>query len=289
MTNTANTILLLGGTGKTARRIATRLTAAGATPRTAARHDASIHFDWDDPATHGAALDGAAAVYLVPPARSLEFAPQVSVFLDRAEAAGVRHVTFLSARGVEHAPPEAAMRAVELDLAARQRLTHSILRPSWFMQNFSESFFLPTADGVISAPTGDGAEAFVHADDIADVAAATLLEPGAHDGAGYTLTGPGMLTFAEVADAIATASHRPITHADVGPAEWLAAALATGLPAPYAELLGGLLEVIRAGAGATPTDDVRSVTGRPSRSFADFVADPATVAAWTRSPHEATV
>jgi uncharacterized protein YbjT (DUF2867 family) len=277
------TILLLGGTGKTARRIAPRLTSAGATVRTAARKGADVRFDWDDTSTHDAALEGADAVYLVPPGLRLDFAPLVSGFLDRAETAGVRHVTFLSARGVEHAPPEQAMRATELDLAARTAFTHSILRPGWFMQDFDEYFFQPAiaADGVIVAPTGQGAEAFVHADDIADVAAATLLAPAGHAGAAYALSGPEALTLAQVAERIAVAAGRPIRHVDPPVEQWVAGAAEGGIPLDYARLLGALFDNLRADASATVTDDVERVTGHAPRSFDDYLANPATVAAWT--------
>jgi uncharacterized protein YbjT (DUF2867 family) len=274
------TILLLGGTGKTARRIAPRLTTANV--RTAARSGADVRFDWDDTTTHDAALEGVDAVYLVPPALRLDFAPQVSAFLDRAEAAGVRHVTFLSARGVEYAPPESAMRASELDLAARTKLTHSILRPGWFMQDFDEYFFQPSiaADGVIVAPTGDGAEAFIHAQDIAEVAAATLLNPAEHEGAAYDLSGPEALTLAQVAERISAAAGRPVSHVDPPVEQWVADTAAAGMPLEYAQLLGGLFENLRASATAAVSDDVQRVTGHAPRSFDDYLADPATVAAW---------
>jgi uncharacterized protein YbjT (DUF2867 family) len=275
-------ILLLGGTGKTARRIAPRLTAAGATVRTAARRGADVRFDWDDPATHDAALAGIDVVYLVPPTARLDFVPLVSAFLDRAEAAGVRHVTFLSARGVEYAPPEAPMRATELDLQRRTGLTHSIVRPGWFMQDFDEYFFQPAiaADGVVVAPTGDGAEAFVHADDIAEVAASTLLAPEQHAGAGYTLSGPEALTFAQVAERIGAAAGRPVTHVDPTVEDWVAATAAAGMPLDYAELLGSLFDLLRASANAAISPDTQRVTGHAPRSFDDYVANPATVAAW---------
>jgi uncharacterized protein YbjT (DUF2867 family) len=80
-----------------------------------------------------------------------DFADQVSVFLDQADAAGARHVTYLSAYGIDSAPPETAMRSVELDLLGRPGITHAILRPSWFMQNFSETFLRPVG----SRPGGD--------------------------------------------------------------------------------------------------------------------------------------
>jgi uncharacterized protein YbjT (DUF2867 family) len=280
-----STILILGGTGKTGRRIAPRLRAAGADVRTAARSGADVHFDWHDPETYDAALAGVRAVYLVPPSMDLAYAPLAATFLDRAEAAGVAHVTLLSARGVEHAPPEQAHRALELELGRRPRLTHSILRPGWFMQDFDEFVFAPAivAEGVIVAPSGDGVEAFVHADDIADVAVATLLAPQAHAGAEYALTGPEGLTFAQVAEKISAAAGREIRHVDLPSAQWVEDLRAKGVPEDYAALLGALGDSLRASATAAPTADVERVTGRPPRSFDDYAAEPTVVATWTAS------
>jgi uncharacterized protein YbjT (DUF2867 family) len=275
-------ILLLGGTGKTARRIAPRLRAAGADVRTAARSGADVHFDWDDVSTHDAALQDAHALYLVPPALRLDAAPVVKAFLDRAQAAGVTHVTFLSARGVELAPEEMMLRAIEKDLEGRSDLTYSILRPGWFMQDFDEYFFQPAiaADGLLIAPTGNGAEAFVHADDIADVATATFLDPARHHRGEYALTGPAALTFAQVAEKISAAAGKPVTHVDPPVAEWIETAIAGGIPADYGQILGWLFDAIRANANAASTDDVERVTGHAPRNFDDYLADPATVSAW---------
>ena len=138
MNNTSKPqVLVLGATGKTGSRVAARLSALGASVRTAARSGADVHFDWDSPATFADALRGAAGVYLVSPTLSVDFAGAVARFLDQAERAGVRHVTYLSAYGTEHAPPEVALRAVELDLAARSSLLSSVIRPAWFMEDFS--------------------------------------------------------------------------------------------------------------------------------------------------------
>ena len=277
---TDTTVLVLGGTGKTARRLVPLLVAGGARPRTAARSGADVVVDWHDDSTHDAALAGVDAVYLVPPAMRLDHPPVVAAFLDRAERAGVRHVTHLSAYGVDHAPDEAPLRALELDLARRSGLGHSIVRPSWFMQNFSESFFAPSinGDGVIPAPTGDGAEAFVSAEDIAAVAAATLLDPAAYAGAQLDITGPEALTMAEVAATISAAAGRPVAHVDVPRADWVAATTASGVPADYAELLAGLFDLIRTGNGSRPNDVVEKVTGRAPESLATYAAREA--AAW---------
>jgi uncharacterized protein YbjT (DUF2867 family) len=150
------------------------------------------------------------------------------------------------------------------------------------MQDFSEYFFQPAiaADGVIVAPTGDGAEAFVHADDIADVAAATLLAPAGHAGAGYALSGPEALSFEQVAERISVAAGRPVAHVDPPVHEWVAGAAATGIPLAYAQLLGSLFDAVRAGATAAVSDDVQQVTGHAPRSFAEYLAEPTTVATW---------
>jgi uncharacterized protein YbjT (DUF2867 family) len=197
------------------------------------------------------------------------FAAQVAAFLDLAEAARVRHITYLSAYGIEMAPPEVALRAVELDLMRRTSMSHSILRPAWFMQNFSETFLKPIA-GAITVPTGDGAEAFIDAEDIAAVAAATLADPSSHAGAQYAPTGPDRLTIREAADAIGTITRQPIRHVDVDRRAWVQAVIASGVPTAYGEMLTLLTETVASGRGSRPNDDVRAVTGAPPTSFAEF-------------------
>src|SRR5713101_3916088 len=226
LTSTSLT-LVLGATGKTGSRVANRLLSRGLPVRTAARSGADAHFDWDDPETYAPALHGVNRVYLLGPVMRTDFADQVSMFLDQAEAAGARHVTYLSAYGTGSAPPETAMRSVELDLLGRPGLTHAILRPAWFMQNFSETFLKPIG-GAIVVPTGDGAEAFVDAEDIAAVASATLADPQAHAGAQYALTGPEALTIAEAAKIISDVSGQAIDYTDIDRGEWVAAAVAGG-------------------------------------------------------------
>jgi uncharacterized protein YbjT (DUF2867 family) len=270
MNGSPQTALVLGGTGRTGSLVARKLTERGLATRTAARHGAGVLFDWDDPATHPGALDGVDRLYLVTPVLRVSYADQVAAFLDRAEAAGVRHVTYLSTYGGQLAPPEVDIRAVEADLAAREALTHSVLRPAWVMQNFSDAH-LPVMDGVITVPTGSGTEAFVDAADIAAVAVETLLDPEAHAGAEYAPTGPRSLTFGEVADTIAAVTGRPVRHQDIDPEAWIGGAVAAGLvPADYAVMLRWLTGAIISGNGSTPNGDIEKVTGRPPVGFDDF-------------------
>jgi uncharacterized protein YbjT (DUF2867 family) len=101
--------LVLAGTGKTGSRVAAKLTKLGLSVRTAARNGADVRFDWDDPTTHSPALEDVDRIYLVAPVMRMDFAYQVSSLLDLAEAAGVRHVTYLSAFGIDQAPPQVAI------------------------------------------------------------------------------------------------------------------------------------------------------------------------------------
>ena len=269
--------LVLGGTGKTGSRVASRLRSRSLPVRTAARSGADAHFDWDDLATYAPALRGVERVYLVGPVMRTDFADQVSVFLDQAEDAGSRHVTYLSAYGTDSAPPQTAMRRVELDLLARPGLTHAILRPAWFMQNFSETFLKPVG-GAIVVPAGDGAEAFVDAEDIAAAATATLADPHSHAGAQYALTGPEALTIAAAAKIISDASGQPVDYVDVDRDDWIAAAVAGGVPAGYGAVLRALTETIASGHGSRASNDVEKAAGTAPASFADFARR--TAAAW---------
>jgi uncharacterized protein YbjT (DUF2867 family) len=277
MLTSASLTLVLGATGKTGSRVANRLVSRGLPVRTAARSGAEAYFDWDDPGTYSPALHSVERVYLLGPVMRTDFADQVSVFLDQAEAPGARHVTYLSAYGIDSAPPETAMRRVELDLLGRPGLTHAILRPAWFMQNFSETFLKPIG-GAIVVPAGDGAEAFVDAEDIAAVATATLADPEAHAGAQYALTGPEALTIAEAAKIISDVSGQAVDYTDIDRGEWVAAAIAGGIPADYGAVLSVLTETIASGHGSRPNGDVKKATGPSPASFADFARR--TAAAW---------
>jgi uncharacterized protein YbjT (DUF2867 family) len=145
------------------------------------------------------------------------------------------------------------------------------------MQNFSETFLKPI-DGAITVPTGDGGEAFVDAEDIAAVAAATLADPSSHAGSQYAPTGPDRLTMREAADVIGSMAGQPVRHVDVDRRAWVDAVIASGVPAEYGEMLMLLTETIASGNGSRPNDDVRAVIGAPPTSFAEFARR--TASAW---------
>lgn len=275
-------VLVMGGTGRSGALIARELTKRGLRARTAARSGADVKFDWDDTATYAPALDGAGRVYLVTPVMRTKFVHQVAKFLDLAAASGVRHVTYLSAYGGDRAPAEVDIRAVELELERRSAFSHSILRPAWVMQNFSDQH-LPLIGDAFTVPTGGGKEAFVDAQDIAAVAVETLVDPQAHSGAQYAPTGPQALTVAEVAGIVGSVIGRPVAHNDIDPNAWINGAVEVGfVPADYAVMLRWLTGTIISGNGARPNDDVERVTGRSATSFRDFAERNAV--AWALQP-----
>ncbi|MBG6054413.1 uncharacterized protein YbjT (DUF2867 family) [Salinibacterium sp. CAN_S4] len=271
MTRSDSLTLILGGTGKTGRRIARILREANTPVRTAARSGADVSFDWDDTATHANALLGVDRMYVVPPAFQTDFASTVIGFIEQAKRAGVQHFTYLSARGIEHAPDNVALRAVELHLLNEDSPTFTILRPSFFMQNFTEGAFASAlSTGTLALPAGDGAEAFIDAYDIASVAAATLRDPSSHAGSQYELTGPAALTHAEVARNLSASGHR-VEYQPVSPADWIQQATSHGLPADYAGFLAALLSEIGEGNGARPTGEVERILGRPATALSEVV------------------
>ncbi|KOV58130.1 NmrA family NAD(P)-binding protein [Streptomyces sp. MMG1121] len=269
MNNATPSALILGGTGRTGSLLAGELTRRGVTSRTASRSRADVRFDWDDPVTHAEALADVDRLYLVTPTMRVSYVEQVAAFLDLAQGAGVRHVTYLSAYNADQAPAGIDIAAVEADLASRRALTHSILRPAWVMQNFADEH-MPVIDGAITAPSNGGREAFVDAADIVAVAAETLVDPEAHDHATYSLTGPQALTFREVANTIASVSGRPVVHNDIDQEAFLKGAVAAGVPTEFAVMLRWLTDALITGNGATPTGDIEKVTGRAATTFREF-------------------
>jgi uncharacterized protein YbjT (DUF2867 family) len=282
-TATQRTALVLGGTGRTGAFVARRLAERGLNVRTASRRGANVAFDWDDPSTYAQTLKGVDRAYLVAPVMRIKFADRFADFLDLAAEAGVHHVTYLSTYGSDRSPPEVDIRTVELDLARRSAFTHSILRPAWIMQNFSDEH-LPLINDTITVPTRGGKEAFVDAADIAAVAVETLINPDVHAGAEYAPTGPQSLTVGEVAGIIAGVINRPVIHNDIDPDVWIKGAVEGGfVPADYAIMLRWLTGAIISGNGSQPNGDIEKVTGRPATSFQEFARRNA--AAW--APHTA--
>ena len=269
-THQANPILVLGGTGKTGRRVVDRLTERGVHTRVGSR-SAEIPFDWEDRSTWGPALEGVSAVYIsfYPELAFPGATETIEVFTRTAVAAGARRLVLLSGRGEEEA------RASEL-VVERSGVAWTIVRASWFNQNFSENFLLgPVLSGDIALPAGDAAEPFVDADDIADVAVAALVEDG-HDGQVYEVAGPRLLTFADVAKEISDATGRDVRYTPVSTEEYAAVLRAQDLPLEFVDLFTKILD----GRNASLTDGVRRALGREPRDFRDYARATAATGVW---------
>jgi uncharacterized protein YbjT (DUF2867 family) len=271
------TVLVTGGTGTTGSRVATFLRDRGVDVRTASRHpvagdDRHVLFDWADPTTFAAAVAGVDRVFLVAPLSDTDPALAVGGFLDAAVAAGTRRVALLSSSAVTDAP--AGLGA--LPPLVRSRVPEAaVLRPSWFMQNFVGSH--PVAAGIrergqITTATGDGRVAFVDPGDIAAVAGHLLLGDPIPDGE-LILTGPQALSYAEAAAVVGEVTGTEVRHTSITVEELTAAIESSGVPREYARVLAEMDAEIAGGSEERITTTVQDVTGRPPRSFRDFLAD----------------
>ncbi|MET7300565.1 NAD(P)H-binding protein [Embleya sp. NPDC005575] len=274
MTLSSSKFLVLGGTGKTGRRIVDLLRARDADVRVGSR-GATPAFDWENPATWAPVLQDVHAVYVsFFPDLAVPGAPAtIRAFTEVATSAGVRHLVLLSGRGEEEA--QACERVV-----ADSGIPWTVLRASWFSQNFSENYLIePVLEGRVVLPVGDVGEPFVDADDIAEVAVAVLTEDG-HQGRTYELTGPRLLTFAEAVAEIAAATGRSIDFMSVGADEYAKALEEAGLPSGDVDFLLYLFTTVLDGRNAHPEDGVRQVLGRAPRDFADYARATATAGIW---------
>jgi uncharacterized protein YbjT (DUF2867 family) len=252
----SSTVLVLGATGKTGRRVTELL---GPAARPASRSSAT-KFDWSLPVTWEPAVAGATAAYVVPPENPAALADFVPV----AVQAGVTRLVLLSMRGApEDDPFEAAIK--------NSGAEWTILRPTWFMQNFDEDMFAePVRHGELAVPAGQGVHPFIDVRDIAEVAVAVLTQPG-HAGQTYDLSGPESLSFAEMLARIVAVTGSPVLYTDVAPDDFTASLRGLGYPEEIAELVTMLLVRIRTGAEAHLSDGVQRVLGREPRTFADYL------------------
>lgn len=262
--NRHHPILVIGGTGKTGSRVARKLAATGHVVRATSRSGPFV-FDWQEPSGWASVMAGVQAAYVTyqPDLAAPGSEAAIAAFTKTARAQGLRHIVLLSGRGE---PEAAACEAV----VQSSGLHWTILRANWFMQNFSETFFVEgIRAGELALPAGDVPEPFVDAEDIADVAVAALTDIG-HAGRIYELSGPRALTFAEAVAEIATAMGREIRFSSV-PIDAFAEGLrAHGLPEDMIALVRYLFTTVLDGRNSETRDGVVRALGRAPRDFADY-------------------
>ncbi|WP_411895614.1 NAD(P)H-binding protein [Winogradskyella sp. A2] len=268
-------ILVIGGTGKTGRKVASKLVNLGHNVRIGSR-SASPAFDWDHSETWRESLQGMNKVYIT-------FQPDLAVpgaleaieeLTRQAKRSGVKKMVLLSGKGEREA---------ELceQVVMHSGLDFTIVRASWFNQNFSESFFLePILEGFVALPQAEVKVPYVDTEDIADVAVAALLNDK-HNGKTYQLTGPRALTFKEVIAEISEVSGRDIAFTPIALPAYVNVMKQQGVPADFVWLIEYLFtEVLGNPNNAEITNDIEHVLGRQPKDFSDYVKETTTTGVW---------
>ena len=258
-------VLVLGSNGKTGSRIVERLRAAGNEVRLGSR-SATPPFDWNDRTTWPAVLEGIRATYVAyqPDLCVPGAVDTVRAFFDAATKAGVRKIVLLSGRGEPEAEAaEKALQATSLDW--------TIIRASWFFQNFSENYFLDDIRaGRMTLPDSLAVEPFVDAEDIAEIAALALTG-NRHSRQLYEVTGPEAITFAQAMRIIGRAVGREIQFQTVPMDVYRQALLDAQLPGEIVDLIVYLFTTVLDGRNTPLTDGVQRALGRGPKKFSDYV------------------
>lgn len=267
-------VLVLGGTGKTGRRIAAGLEAAGLAVRVGSRR-ATPPFDWNDEGGWDACLEGVDAAYVsyAPDLAMPGATDAIQAFVERAKRHGVRRLVLLSGRG----EPEAQ----ECERIVQESgMDWTVVRASWFFQNFSEGAFTEMVlGGRITLPAEDVPEPFVDVDDIAEVAVAALSEAG-HAGEVYEVTGPRLMTFPQVASELSEATGRDISFVAVPHDAFIEGVKDSGAPREVVWMLDYLFSTVLDGRNAHLTDGVRRALGREPTDFSAYARRVAATEAW---------
>ena len=266
-------ILVIGATGKTGSRVAAKLEAKDLPVRRGSRNSATP-FDWEAPETWAPALSGARAAYVTyfPDLAFPGAVEKLESLVETAKDVGVEHLVLLSGRGEHHARHgEEVVRNSDIDF--------TIVRAAWFAQNFSEGYLRdPILGGVLPMPGGDIAEPIIDIDDIADVAVAALTEEG-HKGELYEVTGPRLMTFADMARELSDATGRTIRHVPISFEDFHANIAQSGGEF-VADVFTAIARETLDGRNAQTTNGVMQALGRPPRDFADFARGAARAGAW---------
>lgn len=265
-------ILVTGGTGKTGSRVAEQLRKKGISPRIGSRTPkgaGAVRFQWQDPMSFEAAFRDIEAVYLVAPTDTFDSIGAMQPALECARKAGVMRFILLSASSLDEGGP--MMGAVHAWLRTNAP-EWAVLRPSWFMQNFSEGQHLTPIrdDSAIYSATQDGRIGFIDAEDIARCAATLLVAPEIEN-TDHILTGPEALSYGDVVEILSRELNRNIDHKRLS-VEGIARRFADlGFPTEYATTLASMDETIASGSEDHTTTSVRSITGRKPNSISAFV------------------
>ena len=271
-------VLVIGGTGKTGRRVVERLHETGHNVQVGSRNGTPA-FNWEDPTSYARALKGMDRAYIV-------YYPDLAVHGSReaieklTEAAlkeGLEKVVLLSGKGEKEAE------ACE-EIVANSGLNYTLVRASWFNQNFSEGAFLESVlAGQVALPMPEAEIPFVDADDIADVVAKVLVDD-TYNGQTITVTGPRKMTWDEVVEVMSAGIGREVKYLPVSIDEFREGMKAAGLPDSYVWLFGYLFEeVLGNPENQEVSADVERVLGRTATDFKEYVEKTKATGVWDQS------
>jgi len=270
-------ILVIGGNGKTGRRVVERLTQLHHHVRIGSRNNDPA-FEWDDPTTYAKALRGMDRAYIVyHPDLAVPGAKEaIATFTETALKEGLEKVVLLSGKGEREA--EACEQIV-----AESGLNYTIVRASWFNQNFSESFLLdPVLAGHVALPMPEAEIPFVDADDIADVATRVLVDD-TYNSQTITVTGPRKMTFREVVANIGAATGREIQFQPISIDAFANGMKGAGLPDSYVWLFTYLFkEVLGNAENQVISHDIEKVLGRKATDFRTYAEKTAASGVWNQ-------
>ncbi|MCA0456078.1 MAG: SDR family oxidoreductase [Chloroflexi bacterium] len=275
-------MLVTNSTGKVGQEIVRALNAAGADYRAATQSldraktvwdfpAPAVYFSYDDPASFSPALQGVTSLFLLHPEDVPERHLQLFVFIDAAIEAGIEEIVFMSALGADLHPTDPLYMVEQHVAQSGARFT--ILRPNWFMQNFStQDLRSINTKNEIWMPSGTAHIALIDTRDIAAVAAKLLLD-GVESGMEYTLTGSEALTYAEVAARLSALTGRTITHQSPTPEDEIQRMRESNAASEHVSFMEWLFEDIQRGYAAITTNDVQAVLHRQPRTFDQFLHD----------------
>ena len=270
---------ITGSTGRLGGRVARKLADAGRSQRLLVRDPSrapqlagatTVQSSYADREAVTAALDGLRTVLMVSASESPDRMSQHRAFIDAAAAAGVQQVVYISFYG---AAPDCTFTLGRDHFATEEYLRASGMGFTFLRDNLYADFFpaMVGEDGVIRGPAAQGRVAAVAQDDIADAAVAVLLDPEAHAGATYSLTGPEALTLDEVAAVLTGAQGRPVAYQPETVPEAYASRAVYAAPDWQVDAWVSTYTAIAAGELAGVTGDIETLTGRPAISLADLL------------------
>ncbi len=269
-------VIVTGASGKTGSRLAAQLETESHQVYRLSRSYQNVgrkcYFQWEEPTSHDLGISAEEwqeidAAYLLAPSGVFDLMPVMKPFIDKLLKNDIIPV-LLSASSLEKGGP--FMGAVHEYL--EQNASHwYVVRPSWFMQNFSEQQHLPTIrnEGKIYSATNDANVGFINADDIAAVVARLLTDPSIEKG-DYIITGPEAISYDTVARIISETTGKPIRHEKLSETQLSEFHQKGGLPKKYADGLAAMDTLIATGSENRTTEWVEKLTDRTPISFAEF-------------------